>query len=358
MVFNKDNPHNDLPLLPPECEVETKAILKKAIKANKALAELKSKGSIIPNQNILIDTLTLIEAKDSSEIENIFTTHDKLYQASLLGEKNADPSTKEVECYRQALWHGIEYLRKRDLSTNLFIELVQIIKKNNASVRRIPGTKIANSQDKVIYTPPEGEDVIRTKLFNLEKFIHSNDDIDPLIKLAIIHYQFEAIHPFSDGNGRVGRIINILYLVHQNLLDTPVLFLSRYFIKHRKGYYEGLRNVTEKNDWSNWILYMLDAVEHTACQTMKKIDDIVNLMNNFTKIIKEKHPKIYSKDLIEVLFSKPYCRILSLTDAEIVGRQTASEYLKRIEELGLIKGTKIGKEMVYLNLGLLDILRK
>ena len=267
MTFDKNKPYDDLPLLPPRRDVETKLILKKTIKANKALVELKSKGNIIPNQNILLDTLTLIEAKDSSEIENIFTTHDQLYQISFLGEDKCDPATKEVSRYRHALWHGIKLLKQRPLSTNLFIELVQIIKENNAHIRCTPGTKIANSSGKVIYTPPEGENIIRTKLANLEQFIHKDDDIDPLIKLAIIHYQFEAIHPFSDGNGRVGRIINLLYLLEQGLLETPVLFLSRYFIENRKGYYEGLKNITEKEDWESWILYILDAVEHILQQS-------------------------------------------------------------------------------------------
>jgi Fic family protein len=359
MTFNTNTPYNDLPLLPPKEDVETKAILKKAITANKALAELKNKGAILPNQNILIDALTLIEAKDSSAIENIFTTHDKLYQASLLGGDKADPNTKEISRYRHALWHGVHTLGKRPfLSTNLFIELVQIIKENSAGVRRTPGTKIANSKKEVVYTPPEGEDIIREKLANLEQFIHEEDGIDPLIKLGIIHYQFEAIHPFSDGNGRVGRIINILYLVQRQLLGTPVLFLSRYFIENRKNYYDGLRNITEEGNWESWILYMLDAVEQTANQTAGKIDDIVQLMELFIKTIKTNHPKIYSKDLVEVLFAQPYCRISSITDAGIVSRQTASEYLKKIEELSLIQGTKVGKEVIYLNSKLLEILKK
>lgn len=358
MSFKKDKPYNELPLLPPIADIETKAILKKAIKANKALAELKSKALVIPNQNILIDTLTMIEAKDSSEIENIFTTHDKLYQASLFGDGHIDSNTKEVSRYRHALWHGVETLKDRPLATNLFTDLVQIIKQNNAGIRNTPGTKISNNKDEVIYTPPEGEDIIRQKLANLESFIHEEDDIDPLIKLAIIHYQFEAIHPFSDGNGRVGRIINILYLVYQKLLDTPVLFLSRYFIEYRAGYYMGLRNITEKQDWENWILYMLDAVEHTSYETISKIDAITQLMKEYSDTIRTNAPKLYTKDFVELLFSQPYCRIASITEAGIAGRKTASEYLKRVEELSLIKGAKVGREVIYLNPGLLDILKK
>jgi Fic family protein len=252
----------------------------------------------------------------------------------------------------------VELLNKRSLSANLFIALVQIIKKDNSGVRQITGTKISNTKGETIYTPPEGKEVILDKLKNLEEFIHANDGIDALIKLAIIHYQFEAIHPFLDGNGRVGRILNILYLLNQELLKKPVLFLSRYFIENRNGYYEGLRKVTENNAWENWILYMLDAVESTAYKTIEKIDHIIDHMDKCTTLIKNKHPKIYSKDLIEVLFAQPYCRISSITSAKIVARQTASIYLQKIEELGLIKGYKIGKETIYLNIGLLNILKK
>jgi len=358
MTFNKNRPYNDLPLLPPEKEIETKEILKKAIKANKALAELKSQGALIPNQNILLDTLTLLEAKDSSEIENIFTTHDKMYQATLLGEQKVDSNTKEVVRYRHALWSGIRELSRYSLSTNLFVKLVHTITKNEGGIRVTPGTKIANSLGEIIYTPPEGEAIIREKLANLEKFIHEEDDIDPLIKLGVIHYQFEAIHPFSDGNGRVGRILNILYLVQQGLLETPVLFLSRYFIENRDGYYTGLKNITEKKDWESWILYILDAVEQTSYQTIKKIDAIAQLMEEFIEVIKKELPKIYSKDLVEALFAQPYCRVSSIVDANIAERQTASQYLRKIEKLSLIKGAKIGRDVVYLNLELLKILRK
>jgi Fic family protein len=359
MKFDKNKPYNNLPLLPPKCDIESKEILKKANSANMALVELRCKGDAIPNQNILLDALTLIEAKDSSEIENIFTTHDALYQASLLGENHADHATKEVSRYRQALWHGVDLLKQRPLSTNLFIELVQIITQNTSGIRNSSGTKIANSKGDTIYTPPEGEDLIRKKIANLENFIHDEDDnIDPLIKLAIIHYQFEAIHPFSDGNGRVGRIINILYLLQQNRLKTPVLFLSRYFIQNNKGYYGGLKNVTEKEDWQSWILYILDAIEHTARTTIEKIDEIIKLMEKFINLIKINHPKIYSKDLVEVLFAQPYCRVSSLTKDKIVARKAASTYLKKIEALSLLSGKKVGKEMVYVNDSLLEILRK
>lgn len=358
MKYNKDEPYNNLPLLPPKEDIETKVILKKAIRANIALVELKNKAKIIPNQNILLDTLTLIEAKDSSEIENIFTTHDKLYQADLLKENKVDAETKEVSRYRHALWHGIELIEARPLSTNIFTSLVQIINQNTNGIRKTTGTKIANSYGNVIYTPPEGEDVIRRLLADLEQFIHAEDNIDPLIKLAVIHYQFEAIHPFSDGNGRVGRIINLLYLVQQNLLDNPVLFLSRYFIQNQKGYYEGLKNITEKNEWENWILYILTAIEETSYTTTARINQIMNLMDKFTEIIKNHYPKIYSKDLVELLFAKPYLRIMDVTKILPIKRETASEYLKKIASLSLIEAQKNSKEILYINPGLLEILRK
>jgi Fic family protein len=356
MLFDKQKPFNELPPLPPNKDVETKAILKKAIKANKALAELKSKVALLPNQHILLDTLTLIEAKDSSEIENIFTTHDKLFQASLLGEERADANTKEVSRYREALITGMTELARRPLSTNLFIKLVQIITLNDSGIRNTPGTKIATSHEEIIYTPPDGENLIRKKLANLEEFIHSEIDIDPLIKLGIMHYQFEAIHPFSDGNGRVGRIMNILFLIQEELLVVPILFLSRFFIENRNGYYLGLKNVTEKADWEGWILYILEAIETTSCQTITKIDEITDLMQEYIATIKAKCPKIYSKDLVEALFSKPYCRISSLND--IAKRQTASQYLRKIESLSLLESNKIGKDTVYVNKRLMDILRK
>lgn len=359
MTFIKERAHNSLSDLPPIGEIDSKPVLKQAIRSNKALASLKNICNSLPNQNILLDALTLLEAKDSSEIENIFTTHDKLFHAALFGYRKADHATKEVSRYKHAMWHGVCKLSEHGImSTNLFTELAQIINNDNRDIRDLPGTKIANAQQEVIYTPPEGESLIRAKLANLEKFIHEEDDTDPLIKLAIIHYQFEAIHPFFDGNGRVGRIINILYLLQQKLLDTPVLFLSRYFIKNKKGYYNGLKNVTEKGDWESWIMYTLEAIEHTANHTVEKIQSIKQLMEKFINVIRNNQPKIYSKDLVEALFIQPYCRIASIVEASIVKRQTASEYLRKIEALGLIEKVKTDREATYSNPELLAILRK
>lgn len=247
-MFKKEQPYNSLPLLPPSIELETKDILKAAIDANKSLAELKGIAKTIPNQSILISTLPLQEAKLSSEIENIATTNDKLYEAFASSSENYDPQTKEVLRYREALWEGYNKLNKRGLlTTNLFVEIYRRIKGTDAGIRNTPGTRIKNSKGEILYTPPEGEIIIREKLKNLEEFIHNTgDNIDPLIKMALIHYQFEAIHPFTDGNGRTGRIINVLYLIQQNHLELPILYLSRFIIENKNKYYELLRNVTEK----------------------------------------------------------------------------------------------------------------
>ena len=259
--FDRTRPFNDLPLLPPPVQLETPAVLKKVIGASRALAELKGAGHVIPNQAILINSIVLQEARLSSEIENIVTTNDELYRA--LDDERASTSAeaREVLRYREALWHGFETLKKKPLSTRLFVEIVRLIRKTNLDVRKVPGTRIVNNRGEVVYTPPEGEAAIRDKLADLERFIHADDGLDPLVKMAVVHYQFEAIHPFTDGNGRTGRILNILFLVERGLLELPVLYLSHYIIRNRPAYYAGLRSVTEEGAWEPWVLYMLDAVE-------------------------------------------------------------------------------------------------
>jgi Fic family protein len=361
MSFDPQKPYNDLPLLPPKQDIETKNILKKTIAAGRALAELKGLGETIPNQSMLVNSVVLQEAKASSEIENIITTDDALFKAFTAKTSRVDPSTKEVLCYREALWEGYNELRKRPiLATNLFVKLVQRIKENQAAIRRTPGTTISNAATgEIIYTPPEGEAVIRDKLKNLEDYIHGEDDIDPLIKLTLIHYQFETIHPFSDGNGRTGRIINILYLVFQGLLDLPVLYLSKFVIDRKSDYYRLLRRVTEKSEWEPWILYMLDAVEETATFTRKRILDIRDLMAETMEMAKETLPgRVYSKELIELLFCQPYTKGQFLVDAGIAKRKTAAEYLKDLEKTGILTGKRIGREMLYLNTRLYDLLSK
>jgi len=359
MRFNSNIPYNDLPPLPPSIDIETKAILKKAINANKALARLKGICSIIPNPSILVNSIILQEAKDSSQIENIVTTNDQLYEAFTATSKNYDAYTKEVLRYREALWDGFNRLQKRKLlTTNLFINVYNVIKANSAGIRNTPGTKIATSTGKILYTPPEGEKIIRDKFRNLEVFIHNDkDDLDPLIKLALIHYQFEAIHPFTDGNGRSGRIINILYLVLKGLLDLPVLYLSKYIIENKDQYYQLLRNVTAKNKWEPWIEYVLDGIETTAIYTEEKIIQIRKLLDDTIEQAKAELPKrVYSKELIELLFAQPYCKVKQLVDADIAKRQTAAEYLKELEKIGILKSKKVGTANLYLNIKLYELL--
>jgi Fic family protein len=361
MVFLPDKPFNDLPLLPPKAEIETKATLKKAISAGRALAELKGLGKTIPNQSILVNSIILQEAKASSEIENIITTHDALFRAFSAKTTQIDPATKEVLRYREALWEGFSSLKDRPLlTTNLFIQIVQTIRANKAGIRNTPGTKVANAATgEVVFTPPEGEDIIRNKLKNLEDYIHAEDTVDPLIKLALIHYQFEAIHPFTDGNGRTGRILNILYLTRQHLLELPVLYLSKYIIEQKSDYYRLLRGATEHQEWEPWILYLLDAVEQTALFTRDKILAIRELMIKTLEFTKENLPsRVYSKELIELLFHQPYTKAQFLVDAGIVERKTAANYLKELQKIGVLQIYKVGKENLYLNRELFEVLSK
>lgn len=349
MPFNRSQPYNDLPLLPPVAELETKAVLKQAIAANRVLANLRGLAAQIPNQGMLISSIVLQEARLSSEIENIVTSNDELYRADADPDGKTDPHTKEVLRYREALFHGFSALKTRPLTSNLFIEIVQRIKQTGFQIRAIPGTALKNEQGEIVYTPPVGETVIRDKLSNLEQFIHADDDLDPLVKMAVIHYQFEAIHPFPDGNGRTGRIINLLYLVDKGLLDIPVLFLSRYIIAHRAAYYQGLRSVTEGQDWESWILFMLRAVEATAQQTFDQVLRIRALMASVQERIRLEAPTIYSKDLVEAIFHHPYTKIQFLVDTGIAKRQTASSYLQALAALGILRESKQGREKYYIN---------
>jgi len=361
MTFDPNVPYNDLPPLPPTVEVETKAVLRRTIAARSALAELKGLGRTIPNQALLVDSLILQEAKASSEIENIITTSDALFRAFTASTSKIDSATKEVLRYREALWKGLNDLQKRPvLSTNLFIDLVQTIKEHKGGIRSMPGTVVANATTKkVLYTPPEGEAVIRDHLKRLLEFMHADDDMDPLVKLALIHYQFEAIHPFPDGNGRVGRIVNILFLIQQGLLDHPVLYLSRAIIERKGDYYRLLRQVTEKGAWEPWVLFILKAVENMAIFTRERILAIRALMDETTAVAKEKLPsRVYSKELIETIFRQPYTKGQFLVDAGIAKRQTAAEYLKGLEKAGILKAQKMGKETLYLNVALYELLSK
>lgn len=355
MHFRPDNPFNHLPDLPPRVELETSQVLKATTRAGRALAELKGRSHTIPNPTILLNTLALQEAKLSSEIENIFTTNDELYRglAANGDSGNLSPHAKEVLHYRDALWHGMNVIRKRPfVSTNLAIDIVNIIKQNKVGIRNLPGTKLQNPQSKeVIYTPPEGEELIRRKMANLEKFCNdSSSDLDPLVRVGVAHYQFEAIHPFFDGNGRTGRILIILQLIMNGLLELPVLFLSRFIIENKPQYYQNLRAVTERGEWDRWLLYTLEAIERTAHGTTQKILAIRDLLAETLDKARSTLPKaVFSKGLIELIFEQPYCKIRFVEERGIAKRLTATKYLRALEKAGFVVPVKKGKELVFIN---------
>lgn len=357
MKFNPEEPYDDLPLLPPMVDIETKQILRKTIAAGRALAQLNGTLLSLPNPTLYLDTIYLQEAKASSEVENIITTNDELYKSIVTERKISDAASKEVLSYKEALWLGLEQIEKKPfITTNLCISIVQCIKQNTASIRNTPGTKLSNTNGEVIYTPPSDERVIRDKLANLEKFVNEDEAIDPLIKMAIMHYQFEAIHPFFDGNGRTGRILLLLYLKLSGLLETPAIYLSEYIIKNKADYYKRLREVTENNEWEAYILYMLDMIEETSIKGLERLNKITNLMEMTAEEIKKKLPKVYSKDLIEVLFRLPYTKRQNLIDENIGNLKTTGNYLNALERNGFLKPMKVGKEKLYLNEKLLGIL--
>ena len=359
MPHQKDIPYNTLPTLPPICDLEQKEILKKAISANRALAELRGWSFNQANPLLLLQSIALQEAKSSNEIENIVTTNDELYQAFAAPfDKNISPAAKEVLHYKEAMWYGYNKLvDEYPLTINLFIELFRIVKQRDDGLRKLPGTVLRNSMNEVVYTPPDNPEDILRLLSNLEKYINTSDDgIDPLIKLAVIHYQFECIHPFPDGNGRVGRIINVLYLIQEKLLSFPILYLSSYVINHKTAYYRALKGVTEDKDWRTWILYILDAVEQTSIETLRAIKGIHVAQSEMIDRIKTNAPKIYSKELIDLLFEQPYCKISFLVKRGIAKEQTASRYLKHLTELGELDMVKRGRENYYINKPLWGIL--
>ena len=349
--------YQDLPKLPPRADIETKAILKQCITARSALAELKQAGQLIPNPAIMINTLPVLEARASSEIENIVTTTDKLFQF-VQDEARADPATKEALRYCKALFDGFEALTERPLSTGTAEGICTQILGVETAVRKVPGTKLTNqATGETIYTPPEVEGHLRDLLANWERFLHDEDvAIDPLIRMAVAHYQFEAIHPFTDGNGRTGRIINSLYLIEKGLLTLPLLYLSRYIIQNRNDYYRLLLDVTRNEAWEEWILYMLKAVEETANWTTAKIAAIRGLSDAASEYIRSRRPKIYTRELVDVIFKLPYCRITNLVEANVAKRQTASDYLWQLVEIGVLAEPTTTKDKVFVHQKLLTLL--
>ena len=345
-------PINDLPFEGID-KIESRAVLKKVAEANRYLAELKGVGNTIPNESILISTLSLQEAKHSSAIENIVTTYDEMYKAELFNGMPINPAAKEVQDYALALREGFVSVRQTGLirlADILFVQ--QTLEKNNAGLRKLPGTALKNAHTgEVIYTPPQHPEEIERLMQNLISYINDNSvcDADPLVKMALIHHQFESIHPFYDGNGRTGRILNMLYLVAQGLLDLPILYLSRYLINTKADYYRELQAVRETNNWEPWVIYILDGVIQTAQNTIELIKSMRALMQEFKIALREKLPKIYSQELLNNLFSHPYTKIEFVMKDLQVSRLTASKYLDLLVAIGLLRKEKVGRANYYIN---------
>jgi Fic family protein len=346
--------------LPIKQDLETKAVLKKLTQAHRALAELKGIITSIPNQSILLETLTLREARESSAIENIISTFDEVYQSNLISNIFASPAAKEVHQYAAALKKGFQLVKQHKLLTNNHIlQIQEVVDQNSAGFRKLPGTKLMNDKTgKVVYTPPQDLDTIISLMNNLETFI--NDDkmmeADPLIKMAIIHHQFESIHPFYDGNGRTGRIINILYLVQKGLLHLPVLYLSQYIIKHKSDYYRLLQEVREEGEWEEWILFMLNGIEKTAAASVTLITSLKELMQHYKQQIRSNHSKLYSQDLLNNLFKYPYTKIEFLQNDLQISRSTAIRYLDTLVKAGFLTKHKVGRDNFFLNTKLFELL--
>jgi len=347
--------------LPPAVDLETKQVLKKCSQANRYLAELKGVSGTIPNQNILINTLSIQEAKDSSEVENIITTHDELFKEEIFADYLSNASAKEVRYYTLALKKGYELVSKNGLLTNnMIIEIQSELERNRTGFRKMPGTELKNERTgETVYVPPQNEEDIHYLMKNLEWYL--NDDglskIDPLIKMAVIHYQFESIHPFYDGNGRTGRIINILYLVQKKLLDIPVLYLSRYIIEHKNDYYRLLQEIRDRNNWEEWILYMLDGIEKTSIETIAMIHEIRQLMMDYKHRIRENY-KFYSQELLNNLFCYPYTKIEFIQRDLGVTRKTAAKYLDELADGGFLQKEKIGVHHFFVNKPLFELFTK
>jgi len=361
MKFDPSRPYNDLPDLPPDIDFESKEVLRKVAKARAALAELKGISETIPNPELLLNSILLQEAKDSSEIENIVTTHDSLYKAAILDDRQ--PENKEVIRYRQAVWAGFDMLGKRGgINTNTAIKVYQILMGTSAEIRRVPGITLKNTRTgDLLYTPPVGETLLRNKLDNVWWFVNApeNEKIDPLIRLATMHYQFESIHPFTDGNGRTGRILNVLFLVQAKLLRLPNLYHSSFIIDNKTEYYRLLRSVTSSNDWVSWIVFMLNCIEQTSFKTIDIIRSIHQLMETTLLKVRTDLPRLRNaKEIVEILFMYPYCKIDHIVDRGIAVRQPASSYLKSLEKIGVLQSESFGRHTVYRNLALWELLSK
>ena len=356
--------HYNIPQLPLSFDLESKDILKQLSRSHRRLAELKGVARTIPNERILISTLTLQEAKDSSEVEDIVTTQDDLYKAGLDIKQNViNASTKEVLAYREAIEKGFSLVRNNHLLTNNTIKQIQeILENNNAGFRTSPGTKLKRIDGEIVYVPPQDAEQILNLMGNLEDFINNEDicNLDPLIKMAIIHHQFESIHPFYDGNGRTGRIVNVLYLVITELLDLPILYLSRYITHNKVEYYRLIQAIRDKEndnvkEWEEWILFILKGIEITSIETIRLVKGISELMNQYKSVLRPLFDKQYKHELLNNLFFHPYTKIEFMERDMMVERRTASKYLNMIVEAGLLHKEKIGNVNYYINVGLVNL---
>lgn len=359
MSWNPGNPYNELPPLPPTAEIDSKSILKSTIEARAALATLDQAAQRIPNPAVLINSLPLLEAQASSEIENIVTTAEDLFAYANNEDAAPNPETKETLRYRRALFAGIRLMEQRPLSASVAIEVCSLIQGRHVQVRNLPGTIIGNPlTQQTIYTPPSGAALITQKLSNWEQFIHGARDIDPLIRMAVAHYQFEAIHPFSDGNGRTGRIMNVLMLIEAGVIQHPILYLSRFFIRHRSDYYRLLLGVTAENAWEPWILHVLEGVRATALSTVAKIDAIAALQQSTLDAIRRVTKTGANADLLAVLFEQPYSRITNVMERCSVSRPTATSWLTALRDAGVLVDVRAGRERLFINTGFIALLTR
>jgi Fic family protein len=354
-AWKPESPYNELPPLPPSAPLQTPAVLKATIRARAALAELDRLAGKLPNPGILVRTLPLMEARCSSEIENIVTTDDMLFRRADLPNESTPPAVREASRHAEALLEAYHGLRKLPVCSRLAQQICSRIKGHPMSVRRLPGTVIASSKQ-VMYTPPVGESVIRGLLANWETYLHSDDDTDPLIRMAVAHYQFEAIHPFTDGNGRTGRILNSLYLTEAGLLEQPILYLSRYILANRSDYYRLLNAVTSHEAWEEWVLYILQGVVEVATWTSGKVRQIHALVESTQKQIVRKCPGLPLDEVMRAIFEQPYCRIRHLVEARVAKRETASLYLVQLTKAGVLTEIKQGRDKLFLNHRLVDLL--
>jgi len=354
--WQRDRPYNQLPPPPGAEQLETRRVLKAAIGANAALAQLDQAVVSIPNPTVLINALPILEAQASSEIENVVTTTDELFR-HLDDDANADPATRETLRYRTALRVGFEQTHERGLTTATALAVCSTIKGREMKVRAIPGTRIANPvTTEVIYSPPEGREVITEKLADWERYIHDDDGLDPLVRMAAAHYQFEAIHPFSDGNGRTGRILNVLTLVQAGLLRLPVLYLSRYIINTKNDYYRLLLAVTAESAWEEWVLYILNGIEKTSRSTLNKITAIRRLQDDFSQRARAVSKGGADSEFQSVLFEQPYCRINTVVERCGVSRPTASGWLSALAHDGMLQDVRIGRDRLFINREFLELL--